>query len=221
MTGTTTGGQETRTRGQQTHTHYSYLWHPPAWIAPLSGAVPIKGFLSSIFSLTKLTHQGPWSAFWIIFGYGFFTPQCHWHHGAMPWTQQFSLRSSTFQTWFFFCSIIGTVLAHMFPLSLFSSWSLLKLPEVMIKKQLWLCSVKYIKIAEKYLQNLEPLHKNVLDNEPRVQMSFNHEKTVLKVLSNCLFKAGKKPLKPKAKQAQMGYYREKRGSKFSQSCPFK
>ena len=89
------------------------------------------------------------------------------------------------------------------------------------KKQLWLCSVKYIKIAEKYLQNLEPLHKNVLDNEPRVQMSFNHEKTVLKVLSNCLFKAERKPLKPKAKQAQMGYDREKRGSKFSQSCPFK
>ena len=84
-----------------------------------------------------------------------------------------------------------------------------------------LASVKYIKIAEKYLQNLEPLHKNVLDNEPRVQMSFNHEKTVLKVLSNCLFKAEKNPLKPKAKQAQMGYYREKRGSKFSQSCPFK
>ena len=30
----------------------------------------------------------------------------------------------------------------------------------------------FLKIAEKYLQNFEPFHKN----ESRVQMSFNHEK---------------------------------------------
>ena len=53
-----------------------------------------------------------------------------------------------------------------------------------------------IKIAEKCLQNLKPLHKNNLDNESMLQTSFNQEKNSLKLfLWNCLFKAEEKTLK--------------------------
>ena len=55
--------------------------------------------------------------------------------------------------------------------------------------------LKMQKTAGKCLSTLEPLHKNALSHEPRVQMSFNHEKnreTVWKLLWNCLFKIMKK-----------------------------
>ena len=140
-------------------------------------------FLRLIF-FDELTHLGLWLMCKRIFDFAkifetkvqLCTPRCHWHCGV---------------------KILCLVNRHLktcllyFQHSNVSSYTFywltipLKAPLVMTKT--WSDSaVSWKKLRnvndKKFLSNLEPLHKNDVDNESWVQMSFNHENHSVNIL---------------------------------------